>query len=82
MNLDLFINYDILKMDYRLVYGICIDYADNTLRGILSDGKMSGSEITLLRFSDYGIFLDNRYGGGYDITYVDGGLSISFKNKK
>jgi len=79
MYLELTIKYTDIGFDYRQIYGISIDYLDNTLKGILSDGDMMGAEIPLLNFSNYGILLDNRFGGGYDITYVDGGLLIRFK---
>jgi hypothetical protein len=81
MHLDLYIRYTDIGMDYKQVYNLCIDYADNTLRGVLTEGPYMGAERILVKFSEYGILLDNRYGAGYDITYVDGGLLIKFKKE-
>lgn len=77
------IPYADLPINYDDVFDICIDYADNTLRGILKYGILMGSEITILKFSDYGIFVDNRYGNGYEIYDGDEThLTILFKNNK
>jgi hypothetical protein len=61
------ISYNDLPVNFGEVYNIHIDYIDSTLRGVLVYGKFAGAEVTLLKFSDYGIILDNRLGRGYEI---------------
>ena len=76
------ISYDDLPVNFGDVHSICIDYADSTLTGVISDGMFAGSEITLLKFKDYGIVLDNRIGKGYEIYDGDENhLTILFKKK-
>lgn len=73
--MELFIEYSKLFVN-TVVTEYSIDYEDNTLRGVVVD-----DEITFLKFSDYGIFLDNRYGMGYDIVKEQTGLRIKLKSK-
>jgi hypothetical protein len=76
------VKYDNLSIKFGEVHNIHIDYIDSTLRGILAYGKFAGAEITLLKFKDYGIVLDNRLGGGYEIYDGDeNNLTILFKKK-
>jgi hypothetical protein len=79
--MELYISYHTLFTDKDGVIEWSIDYADNTLRGVIADGILKYSEVIFLKFSDYGIFFDNRYGNGYDITKEEMGLRIKFKIK-
>jgi hypothetical protein len=81
MSLILSIPYIELNIDKDTIYNISIDYADGTLRGVVNDNILHNSEIILLQFSDYGIFFDNRYGNGYDVTKEETELRIKLKMK-
>lgn len=76
------VSYNELPVNFGDVHNISIDYADSTLTGVLANGIFSGSEVLLLKFSDYGIILDNRKGAGYEIYDGDEThLTILFKKK-
>jgi hypothetical protein len=76
------ISYNDLPVNFGEVHNIHIDYLDSTLNGVISDGIFAGSEITLLKFKDYGIVLDNRIGKGYEIYDGDEThLTILFNKK-
>lgn len=55
------------------LYNISIDYADNSLRGVLKD---TNKEIIILFFKDYGILLDNRIGKGYNVNFKNDNIYI------
>jgi len=76
------ISYDDLPVKFGEVHNIHIDYLDSTLKAVLAYGNFAGAEITLLKFKDYGIVLDNRLGSGYEIYDGDeNNLTILFKKK-
>ena len=81
MTIELIIPFDNIPFDKNDLFDFSIDYADNTLRGVLKNYNFNYKEIILLNLSNYGISLDNRFGNGYDIVRNDNNLIIQFRKK-
>ena len=57
-------------INLTLLYNVCIDYADQTVNGILEN-----QEMVLFRFKDVGFVNDNRY-STYEYSVGTAGLTF------
>ena len=76
--LNLFNSTEELSVISKIIFNLCIDYADSTIYGM---NKITREEYVLFHFSNYDMHLSNRF-VDYKIEFVTTGIQIEIWNTR